>query len=119
MNIVYSQELSKNVLLNTLTYSGDIATYGAIDTWHYDNYKISVVSSKPIIINLKFHNQNLKTAVITDTKTLVANTYEYNVKMIKGERCFLEIDKNGATLAATDFLYLNVWLCKSQSNLIL
>ena len=118
--IIYSQELSLNKLLTDITFSSNTFTTGAIDTHHYDNYKISVVSSLPITINLKFHNKHFRsvgTAFITDTRTLVANTDVYNVDLIKGENVILEINNNGLSIGATDFIKLNVFLSTHASNI--
>ena len=117
-NSVYNVNLSCNDLANTYTLVANKFTTGSIDSFNYDNFKISVYCSIDLTIKLRFHHLDNKTLTNDKTYNYTKNTYIFKSDVVEGEMVYLEWDTGGVALTATDFIRINIFFNHSSGHLI-
>jgi len=113
-----SPSLCLNSKYSDLTLDANKYQTGSIPCIHYENFKLSIISTIACKITLYFHHADDKTSYNLNAYTLTANNFFFYNDFIKGERVYLEVDTLGNSFSSTDTIKINTHFTQSTSHLI-
>ena len=90
----------------------------SVDTHIFDNFRLSVLSTVAITIELRFHHPRSRDLFNVDVYTIPANSYRFFSNLVLGEKCYLKITKPSGNLATTDNLGINMYFNTNSGHLI-
>ena len=99
--------LCLNSLWNELSLSANKYTTGSIGCIHFENFKLSMISTIACKVSLIFHHSADKSSYNTTSYTLVPNQYYFFSDIVMGEKVFLEVDTLGNAISSTDTIKIN------------